>query len=245
MTSVPNRCWPRARGDAWRSNRCWEISPCLEYFGFVSLSSSGWATICCSTFDPVPLNDTCSSNSLVWRWTLWDLRYSPGDPQCDIFSLIRGVTNIGYIIAPTADPVNDLSQVVNSGVQKRFEKLNPRPNECFGVFGFIVVPLGEAQSAVLCLTPWPLMASRDETAMRGGERFYTWNNCLITHLVCNFQLYLKCHSHSLFLRCTSNVRRFWYISYHHGQTAVDISCMFLSKVVASQGLQLCVASSSK
>ena len=81
------------------------------------------------------------------------MRYSPDDPQCDIFSLIRGVTNIGYIIAPTADPVNDLSQVVNSGVQKQLEKLNPRPNECFGVFGFIVAPLGEAQSAVLCLTP--------------------------------------------------------------------------------------------
>ena len=56
-------------------------------------------------------------------------------------------------MALTADPVNDLSQVVNSGGQRRLERLNPRPNECFGVFGFIVAPLGEAQSAVLCLTP--------------------------------------------------------------------------------------------
>ena len=41
-------------------------------------------------------------------------------------------------------------------------------------------------------------------AGRDGKRHYVWTTYLMSHLVCNFQLGLRCPAHSPFVRCTSN-----------------------------------------
>ena len=59
-------------------------------------------------------------------------------------------------------------------------KVCPRPCECFGVFGCVLTPLGELQSAVQCVTPLPSMTSVGKMAWHNGERIDMLFNCIYT-----------------------------------------------------------------
>ena len=64
-----------------------------------------------------------------------------------------------------------LGQVVTFRGQLGIGEVSSRPCEYFGIVGFILVLLGEPQSAVQNLTSWPLMTSAGQTAGCDGVRF--------------------------------------------------------------------------
>ena len=57
-------------------------------------------------------------------------------------------------------------------------KVSSHPYEYFGVFGCVLTPLGELQSAIQYVTPLPSMTSGGRMAWRNGERFDMLFNCI-------------------------------------------------------------------
>ena len=47
------------------------------------------------------------------------------------------------------------------------------------------------------LTSWPVMTSGGQTAGGDGERFDMWTTLVIAHIMCKFQLDMKCPEYGL------------------------------------------------
>ena len=68
-------------------------------------------------------------------------------------------------------------------------KVSSRTCEYFGVFGCVLTPLGELQSAIQYVSPLPSMISGGKMAWRDGERFdmfffFTAFALLLTNVNC-------------------------------------------------------------
>ena len=79
-----------------------------------------------------------------------------------------------------------LGQIVTFRGKIDIGKVNSHLYDHFDVDGLIAAPLGEPQSAVQYLTPWPLMTTGGQTIGCAVEHFDMCNIQLMVHIVCHF-----------------------------------------------------------